>query len=226
MQKNPDSVSVLFFTGKTGTGKTSFAKHFCIKNNLSFYVSGASNDPLENYKGQDVLILDDVRDSTFLYTDLLKMLDPHTRSGSKSRYTNKTFIGHTIIVTSEPSLENWYRMRGQRDNDGLQQLKRRVEYVYHFTKETITVRRREYSEEEGYTHQVVNSFVNPIKNFFPKAVNNASSPILDFLKETSTVLELAPEELSLDDASNSAEVVPAENPGSTAAKTDEYEIPF
>ena len=40
---------------------------------------------------EDVLILDDLRDSDFKFTDLLKILDNHTKSTVKSRYHNKAF---------------------------------------------------------------------------------------------------------------------------------------
>lgn len=93
-------LTVIFIYGPEGSGKSSFAKHYCQKQGKSYCLSSSSNDPLQDYRSQDVLILDDCRDSVFTYTDLLKLLDHTNRSTTKSRYSNKSFIGDTIIITS------------------------------------------------------------------------------------------------------------------------------
>ena len=73
---NPDrDIQVMFITGKAGSGKTYYAKKFLKKLNYDFAISSASNDPFQDYQGQDGIILDDVRDTVFEFQDLLKMLD-------------------------------------------------------------------------------------------------------------------------------------------------------
>jgi len=96
---------------------------------------------LQDYKGEDILLLDDLRDTTFDYTDLLKILDNHTKSTSRSRYHNKAFVGDTIIITSTQPLENWYF---DDTVECKQQLKRRLSLQYQFTDDTIS----EFSYED------------------------------------------------------------------------------
>lgn len=107
MDKHRD-INVTFISGTTGLRKTTFAKKFCEDTQKSYCISSSSNDPLQDYKGEDVLILDDLRDSDFKLTDLLKILDNHTKSTVRSRYHNKAFIGTEIIITSFESLSDWY----------------------------------------------------------------------------------------------------------------------
>lgn len=135
-------ITVMFFSGDTGTGKTSMAKDMCEKNHKSYCVSSSSNDPMQDYKGEDVLILDDLRDTDFKFVDLLKILDNHTKSTVKSRYHNKAFIGDTIIITSHRPLADWY-FEESRENKA--QLHRRIRYQTKFTVEKLD--QYEYNEK-------------------------------------------------------------------------------
>ena len=133
MDKHRD-INVIFISGETGLGKTTFAKTYCEGTKKSCCVSSSSNDPLQDYKGEDVLILDDLRDSDFKLTDLLKVLDNHTKSTVKSRYHNKAFIGDTIIITSFKPLSDWYFNMSKADKE---QLYRRVRSQYKFYPDRI-----------------------------------------------------------------------------------------
>lgn len=135
-------INVVFMSGETGVGKTSFAKQYCTQAKKSFCVSSSSNDPMQDYKGEDVLILDDLRDSDFKFTDLLKILDNHTKTTMKARYHNKAFIGETIIITSYRPLNDWYF---DVPKESKEQLYRRIKTQYKFYQEYIEI--FEYSEE-------------------------------------------------------------------------------
>lgn len=135
-------INVVFMSGETGVGKTSFAKQYCTQAKKSFCVSSSSNDPMQDYKGEDVLILDDLRDSDFKFTDLLKILDNHTKTTMKARYHNKAFIGDTIIITSYRPLNDWYF---DVPKESKEQLYRRIQTQYKFYHEYIEI--FEYSEE-------------------------------------------------------------------------------
>lgn len=127
-------IKVIMFTGDTGTGKTTYAKHICDNQHKTYCVSSSSNDPMQDYKGEDVLILDDIRDSTFKFSDLLKVLDNHTNSTVASRYNNKAFIGDTIIITSAVPLLKWYENKTDEDKA---QLYRRISEWYVFDRNEI-----------------------------------------------------------------------------------------
>ena len=128
------NIEVEFYYGQGGTGKTLYAKTICEVYNESYCVSSSSNDPLQDYKGQDVLILDDLRDDVFKFDDLLKILDNNTRSSINSRYRNKFFIGKRIIITSNIELHQWYKYQKSED---IHQLHRRIPVMLKFNKKTI-----------------------------------------------------------------------------------------
>ena len=136
-------IQVVFMSGRPGVGKTLFAKEYCKKVKKSFCVSSSSNDPMQDYKGEDVLILDDLRDDSYSFTDLLKILDNHTKSTVKSRYHNKAFIGDMIIITSYRPITDWYF---NVQKEAKEQLYRRVKTWYKFYDEYIEI--FEYDEEK------------------------------------------------------------------------------
>lgn len=181
---NPDrNIEVMIFTGETGTFKTTYAKQYCRNKNKSFCVSSSSNDPMQDYKGEDVLILDDIRDTTFRFHDLLKVLDNHTSSSIASRYSNKAFIGDTIIITSSQPISDWYFNDTKEDKE---QLYRRIPVQMQFTKDTISI--FQYNER---AHKYTFSTKIPnVNTFTPQKTKNF---ILDIVK--SMGVEISEEEL-------------------------------
>ena len=143
MNKNRD-ITVMFFGGATGKGKTTFAKKYCEKKKLHYCVSSAANDPIQDYKGEEVLILDDLRDDSYKFHEFLKQIDNHTLSSAKSRFVNKWFIGDTIIITSSKPLKDWYENEPKEDK---KQLYRRIKVMYDFTEEWIYI--YEYNERKS-----------------------------------------------------------------------------
>lgn len=161
-------ISVVFFGGETDTGKTTFAKEMCKQRGWSFDISSSSNDPFQDYKGQDVLILDDMRDTAFSIEDLIKILDNHTKSTSKSRYHNKAFIGHLIIITSNISLDHWYVLSKEKDKSALF---RRISQVYEFCPDVIY--RLEYNKnsDNWFPYEHVDYIVNPLFEYKQRMEN-------------------------------------------------------
>lgn len=116
-------IKVIFIYGTTGSGKTTYAKMLAEKiGDGSFYVSSSANDSLQDYKGQETVILDDLRDNAFEFADLLKALDNHTATSIRSRFCNKNFLGSTIIITSTVPILEWYKF----SNEDKSQLRRRI----------------------------------------------------------------------------------------------------
>lgn len=141
---NPErDIEVMFIHGKTGTGKTTYAKEFSKSRGYDFYVSSSSNDPLQDYRGQKCIILDDVRDTTFEFEDYLKLTDNHTASSVKSKYYNKVLMCNLIIITSSVPLSFWFRYNR---NEDLKQFYRRISCYVHITKEDLSV----YDELDDY----------------------------------------------------------------------------
>ena len=123
----PDrQIEVMFIHGKGGTGKTYYAKKLLEKLGYDYCVSSSSNDPFQDYMGQQAIILDDLRDKAFEFEDLLKLLDNDTASSVRSRFSNKVFNGKIIVITSTVPLAYWYREYQYNMSDALQQLYRRI----------------------------------------------------------------------------------------------------
>lgn len=134
------NIQVIFITGKGGTGKTFYAKKLCELLKFDYYVSSSSNDPAQDYMGQKAFIFDDLRDKTFDFEDLLKILDNHTSSSFKSRFNNKVFCGELIIITSSVPINFWYmKLKSQNSVDSLVQLYRRINTYIEITHEVIKI---------------------------------------------------------------------------------------
>lgn len=159
LAKKKITKEVIFMTGEPGTCKTTFAKDWAKSQNLSCFVSGSSNDPFDNYKGEDVVVLDDLRGSVFTLTDLLKILDNNTNTLVKSRYYNKILNCQYIIITSVKEIDDFYQNVFEHEEEPILQLKRRCKTYMKFDKYTIEI----YSfnkETERYEFQTVVSNPN------------------------------------------------------------------
>ena len=139
MAKKNITKEVIFITGEAGSGKTTFAKNWAKNQNLSCFVSGSSNDPLDGYKGEDVLVLDDLRGSVFTLTDLLKILDNNTNTLVKSRYYNKVLNCKYIIITSVKEIDEFYSNIFENEEEPISQLKRRCKTYIKMDKKIIEI---------------------------------------------------------------------------------------
>lgn len=133
------SIEVVFIYGEKGTGKTTYAKRMLDKLGYDYCVSSSSNDPFQDYLGQDAIIMDDLRDDVFGFADILKILDNHTSSSYRSRFSNKVFNGKMIVITTVIPLKEWYKgiNRPKNSKDSLSQLYRRITHYIEIDKEFI-----------------------------------------------------------------------------------------
>lgn len=127
----------IYITGASGTGKTTYAKTICDNRGLSYFVSSGSNDPFDNYKGQNAIILDDMRPDTSNLSDMLKLLDNHTASSVKSRYRNKVLECDLIIITSTLNIHEFFSRLSNIDRESALQLMRRIGSILVFSEETF-----------------------------------------------------------------------------------------
>ena len=98
-------MNVYFITGDAGSGKTTIAKEMaCGMNDCTLddvYVSSGGKNPLDDYGGEKVIILDDLRPSDYKFNDILKLTDNNTASLAGCRYYNKSLARcRCIIITS------------------------------------------------------------------------------------------------------------------------------
>lgn len=182
-------MDVIFMTGDSGTGKTTYAKEIAKQRNFSVYVSSGSNDVLDDYKGQDCLILDDLRPSCMGLSDLLKMLDNNTSSSVKSRYRNKVLECKLIIITTTLSIDNFFNNVFMEEKETVVQLKRRCKLHIRFTKESVF---QKIWIDKIRNYGVEFEFPNPVAELYnPKdmTVDEQLSSIQSILGTTSEMIE-------------------------------------
>lgn len=163
--KNIPARDVYFIEGGAGSGKSTLAQLLCEKNGLSYYVTSTGTHALDDYQGQEVIILDDCRDSSYRLNELLKMLDNNTQCDVQARYHNKNLCAvKLIIITSAKPLMEWYK-EGYDRGEQMRQLYRRIKI--HFTLEILPDGTRKCTEEvwnkrlNCYVVKDVEYFSNP-----------------------------------------------------------------
>lgn len=171
--KNSDnhrSLDVIFISGKPGSGKTSLAKKYCEDKKLSYCVSASSRDPLQDYEGQEALILDDLRPEVLPLSDLLKLLDNNTVSSASARYHDRWIQAKTIIITTVLSIEEFFDRIGQRD-EPLAQLKRRCKILIQLSHDRLDM--YAYRASIG-DYVMISSGTNPIIARYPETERETS----------------------------------------------------
>lgn len=134
LAKPSRNVSIYVLQGETGSGKSTFCKKWAEDNNQSIYYSSASNDPWQDYNGQDIFVYDDFRPNKIAIEDFMKSIDPYVNSTASGRYRNKLFIGDTIFLTTNIHILEWFKGSDQRTRDAFF---RRISKVLEFEKDPI-----------------------------------------------------------------------------------------
>lgn len=158
-------MNVIYIYGGSGTGKTTYAKQLATNKGLSCYISSGSNDPLDGYKGQDCLILDDIRPGDFLLSDFLKILDNNTQSTVKSRYKNKLLECQYLIVTTSFDIPVFFELLLDSEGESVKQMERRCTLKIQMGINTMTT--YVYQPLSG-KYKKVSTLKNPISETFQK----------------------------------------------------------
>lgn len=127
----------LFIFGAAGSGKTDIAKKIIAQaletarhagERWSVY-HAATGNPLDDYKGEEIILLDDLRGSAMEATEWLLLLDPVNASPARARYQNKPVVAPRLIVMTAtiPPEEYFYYVRNKGSVDeALDQFIRRL----------------------------------------------------------------------------------------------------
>lgn len=127
---NPNrNIIIICLQGEARIGKTTFCKIWAEKNNKSIAFSSASNDSWQDYKGQDIFVLDDFEPNSTEIEDFKKTLDPHTNTSNGSRYDNKSFIGDIIFICTNTPLTQWFTFSKDQSREAIF---KRIDYVFDF----------------------------------------------------------------------------------------------
>ena len=107
--KEEIDLEVIYIQGAAGSGKTTIAKEYALRKYGDYFITGSSNDAVQDYMGEPVAIFDDARPSDFDASDWLKMLDPYNnKSTVTSRYYNKYLAVRCIILTTTIPFEEFF----------------------------------------------------------------------------------------------------------------------
>lgn len=172
------NMECLYIYGESGTGKTTLAKHLAAQRNYKAYVSSGGKNPLDNYQGEECIILDDLRGSAFSLVDFLKLTDNHTDSLVGCRYYNKSIsYCKLIICTSVKSVEELYNGVTDAEKEPLKQLYRRFSQIIRLDDEFMNI--SVYDDENG-TLKKLGRMKNPVAVLLNPAV--AKKTMLQFAK--------------------------------------------
>ncbi|HFE9852381.1 TPA: Rep family protein [Enterococcus faecalis] len=149
-KESNEPILVIWLYGQSETGKTLLAKNYARTIQTDYFITGSSKDSFQQYNGEHVVILDELRPKTFPYDDLLKMLDPYGENPkAPSRFFDKSLMVDVFIITTPYNPKQFYdAIFGQKKTpDAFKQLERRITFVQYMTAETIE--RQEYHASLG-----------------------------------------------------------------------------
>lgn len=168
-------VKVIFITGPAGCGKDFFAIELASGfGDGSYCISSSSNDAVQDYNGENTLILSDLRDDAYSLQDLLKILDNHLPTSIKSRYNNKYFIGNYIIITSSVDLPEWYKGYYSNDKEDMNQLIRRIGLYVKINPDNGTIKQYNLITAEEYHRRYMFDDSAECINIFPAGYSSKS----------------------------------------------------
>ena len=127
MENGEFKTSVIFITGKSHSGKSQFTDYLVkdiirkakVEMGESWsYCSVASSNPFDDYQGEEILIMDDLRGVALTASDWLKLLDPDRVNRGSARYRNKMMACRVIIINSEKdALDFFYYLKNSGGGD-------------------------------------------------------------------------------------------------------------
>ena len=98
----------MYFQGKSSLGKSYLARtiaqkvrEYAEENRFKSRIySASSSNPFDDYYGEDIILLDDIRPDSLRKADWLKLLDPINTSRMSARFTNKQVVPRLILITN------------------------------------------------------------------------------------------------------------------------------
>ena len=190
MENGKFKLSVFFITGKSHSGKSMFTdalvKH--VKKEAETELgeqwsvcSVAASNPFDEYMGEEILVMDDLRGMALTASDWLKLLDPDRSPRVSARYRNKQMACRAIIINSEKDiLDFFYYMKGAGGGDrgeAMDQFYRRIMarvMVYRVPDTDIRrIEKGNMQEVDGYTAQVADKSLT-LHHDFEKDVEDLS----------------------------------------------------
>ena len=129
--------TVLYINADSGVGKTQYSKKLIkllqsIANKYGEkwdYCVTASTNAFDEYNGQDILFLDDIKGDSLTVSDWLKLLDPYMISPISARYHNKMGSAKVIIITNTKEPLSFFEQAKGNNGEDPGQFIRRIDYL-------------------------------------------------------------------------------------------------
>lgn len=100
--------------------------------------SASSSNPFDDYYGEDILILDDLRQESLKVSDWLKLFDPLNTAKMSARYRNKMIVPRLVIVANYQSAEQFFGSFNFKNED-INQFKRRINFTSKISEKTFGI---------------------------------------------------------------------------------------
>lgn len=199
LRLNKYKMTVIYVEGRPGVGKTYFArelaqtiKNYGIANGYdSDIFSASSSNPFNDYFGEDILILDDLRPQSISSSDWLKLFDPLNEAKMSARYKNRLIVPRVIIMTNYKKTEDFFsELIGEDVNQFIRRVNFSAEILkekeggelygkyYHLSesKELAIPKQKRISEDEVltleydfeslYSNNDKDNFINQLLNYY------------------------------------------------------------
>lgn len=145
---NPDrNISVFVLQGESRVGKSLFIKKYAETHSMSLCFSSASNDPWQDYRGQDIFCFDDFNFEKTKIENFMKAIDPFNNTTNQRRFNNNLFVGSIIFIATNIPIVKWYITS---DDAHRAALFKRISYVLDFI---------ELDEDENVSYYTINRIV-------------------------------------------------------------------
>lgn len=136
LERGDYDLTVLYIQGEPGIGKSFLAREiaqtvrdFGIEKGFeSDIFSASSTNPFDDYYGEDILILDDLRQESLKVSDWLKLFDPLNTAKLSARYRNKMIVPRLVIVANYLGVNQFFGSSNFK-NEALDQFKRRINFT-------------------------------------------------------------------------------------------------
>ena len=172
-------LKTIYVFGDSGVGKTTVCQLYCNEVGKEPYISSAGRNYADEYTGQEVIIMDDIRANNIEFIELIRLIDPYTNSALKARYHNKVNMSDTIFLTSiyaPQKLTESYCLTGEDPA----QFYRRLSEVWEVTQEYILM----YTIT-NYGHMVFKGrTINPLRDYLASL-----PPQIDTVADSMRILE-------------------------------------
>ncbi len=134
LERKEYQMTVIYIQGDSDIGKSELAKNIALQvqgklNELGLrgdIYSASSANPFDNYLGEEILLLDDVREDTMRASDWLKLFDPLNSARMSARYQNKLVVPRLIIMPVYMSPKLFF---GRIKAEDLNQFLRRINFL-------------------------------------------------------------------------------------------------